>query len=118
MSRLATYEVFIGESLPDLSLFYRENGQLVAGLNAGHTFELKIAPLGSNTALFTKTSGIVGQSGSGSPPLGTPNIVIQWADGDLASLPEGSFRALLKITRDADSRKRYVEWVIRARAPL
>lgn len=118
MSRLPTYEIFVGESLPTLGLFLRENGQLVTGLAAGHTFELKVAALDGDV-LITKTDGIAGQVGAGFPPLGTPNLLIQWAATDeLDKLVAGSFLAQLKVTRDSDSRVRIVQWLIRARAAL
>lgn len=116
MTRLPTYEVFVGESLPELGLFVRENGQLVAGLGSGHTFELKIASLDGDV-LVTKTTGIVGQTGTGFPPLGTPNVVIAWAS-ELAVLTDDSFHAQLKITRTADGKSRFLQWLIRARAVL
>lgn len=118
MSRLGTYEIFVGESLPDLGLFIRENGAFVTGLASGHTFELKIASL-EGDVIVTKTTGISGQVGSGFAPTGTPNVVIQWGtSGELANLTVGSFLAQLKITRTADSRVRIVQWMVRARAAL
>lgn len=118
MTTLPTYEVFIGESLPDLGLFVRENGQLVAGMASGHTYELKVASL-DGEVLITKTSGIAGQAGTGFPPTGTPNLVVQWAAaGELNNLTAGSFLAQLKITRTSDNKVRIVQWLIRARAVL
>lgn len=113
------YEVYVGESLPDLGLFVRENGALVTGLGSGHTFELKLASL-AGEVLVTKTSGITGQTGSSFPPLGTPNVVVQWATAaELDALTaEGSYRAQLKITRTVDSRVRIYQWLVRARAAL
>lgn len=116
MKPLPTCEVFVGESLPDLGLFIRENGQLVTGLGSGHTFELKIAKHDGDV-LATKTTGITGQSGAGFPPLGTPNVVIAWA-AELATLSAGSYLAQLKITRTSDSKVRILQWLIRARAAL
>lgn len=116
MSRLPTYEVFVGESLPDLGLFLRENGQLIAGLASGATFELKVASL-EGDVLFSKTTGITGQAGTGFPPLGTPNVVIQWgATDELDELTKGTFLAQLKIT--SGGRSRYVQWLISARATI
>jgi hypothetical protein len=113
------YEVYVGESLPDMGLFLRENGALVTGLGSGHTFELKIATL-ENEVLVTKTTGIIGQTGSSFPPLGTPNVVIQWATTeDLHELTaDETYRAQLKVTRTVDSRVRIQQWLIRARAAL
>lgn len=115
---LPTYKVFVGESLPDLGLFVRENTQLITGLGSGHTFALKVASLDGDV-LFAKTTGIAGQAGEGFVPLGTPNVVIQWgAEGELDQLSAGTFWAQLAITRTSDSRVRYVQWLISARAAL
>lgn len=117
-SQIPTYEVFIGESLPDLGLFIRENGALISGLANGHTFELRVGTI-AGAVLFTKTTGFTGQAGSGFSPLGIPNLIIQWGvTGELDQLTEGTFRARLEITRTSDSRKRYFEWLIRARSVL
>lgn len=111
-----TYEVFDTESLPDLGLFVRENGTLLSGLSSGYTFELKVADL-SGTAMFTKSSGFTGQAGTGAPPDGTPNLVVQWAtSGEIATLSAGStYKAQLKITRNSDSRVRFYSFLIACR---
>jgi hypothetical protein len=120
MDRRATYEVFVGESLPDLGLFLRLNGVLVTGLNTGYTFSLKVASVVDGTVVFTKTTGFTGQGGAGFPPLGMPNLVVQWAtSGELALLTAGaSYRAQLWITRGSDGRRLPYEWLIVARAAL
>ena len=51
----------------------------------GYTFTAKIHA-GGTTAL-TKTSGITGSAGSGSPSSGTPNIAIDWSTGELNITP-------------------------------
>lgn len=115
--KLQTYEVFVGESLPALKLFLREDTQLIAGLD-GSTFELKVATL-DGEVLFTKTSGITGQAGGGFPPVNcTPNVVIAWAAADeLDKLTGGqTYLAQLKITTGGKSR--YVQWLLAARTAL
>lgn len=114
-----TYEVFVGESLPDLKLFVRDNTQLVTGLGSGHTFALKVATL-AGEVLFTKTTGIIGQTGSGFQPLGTPNVIVAWAVADeLDQLEAGAtYRAQLFTTRAVDSKKSVDEFLISARATL
>lgn len=116
---LPTYEVFVGESLPDLSLFLRENTQLISGLDSGHSFRLRVVPVEGGAVVLEKTTGFVGQAGSGFPPLGTPNLRVQWALNDLAELePDASYRAQLAITRTEDDRVRIYEFLIRTRATL
>lgn len=81
----------------------------------GYTFSFKIGVPGQ-TALLTKTSNITGATGAGTEPTGTPNVVIEWADGELDIAPgmytwqltctssavdrvfEGSFKILETIT--------------------
>lgn len=108
---LPTHKVFVGESLPVLGLFYRENGVLLTGLASGHAFELKIATL-DGEVVETKTTDITGQAGAGFPPLGTPNIVIAWSS-ELAALTAGTtYRAQLKITSSGGVR--FVEFLLEA----
>lgn len=117
---MTTIEVVDGESLPSLGLFVRENGTLLTGLDSGHTFEMKVAD-SAGTLVFTKTSGITGQAGSGVPPNGTPNVVVQWtaSPSELAAMSGGStYAAQLKIVRTADSRSRYYQFSIYCRAAL
>ena len=116
---MTTIEVIDGESLPSLGLFVRENTALLTGLDSGHTFELKVAT-DDNTLLFTKTSGITGQAGSGMPPTGTPNVIVQWATtSELAAMTGGeTYKAQLKITRSADARFRLYQFDIYCREAL
>ena len=117
---MATVEVIDGENLPSLGLFVRENGTLLTGLDTGHTFELKIAEA-DGTVVVTKTTGITGQAGTGTPPSGTPNVVIAWSSGtsELASLTGGdTYQVQLKITRTADTRSRYYQFSLYCRAAL
>ena len=115
---MKTYKVRVGESLPDLGLFVRDNGALLAGLASGYTFALKVGTLDGDL-VFTKSSGIVGQTGANSPPLGTPNVVIRWATTDeLDQLTPGTFKAQLFITRSSDSKVRIEEWLISVAATL
>lgn len=108
------------ESLPDLGLYVRENGSLLTGLASGYTFELKVAD-STDTIMFTKTTGITGQTGSGIPPTGTPNVVVQWnaSPSELAALTGGdTYQAQLKITRTADSRSRIYPFTVYVRPAL
>lgn len=114
MIRRPTYEIYVGESLPDFGLFLVNDTQLVTGLSSGYTFELKVLTL-ADEEVFTKTDGIIGQTGNDFPPLGTPNVVIQWA-GELAALSAGTYKAQLKMTRTADSKVRFEQWLIVATA--
>lgn len=114
--RLDAYEVYDGESLPDLGLYVRVDGTLLTGLATGHTFELKVVD--DATTMFTKTTGFTGATGTGVPPSGTPNLVVQWAtSAELSTLVAGTnYLAQLKITRSSDSRIRYYNFMIVVRA--
>jgi hypothetical protein len=106
--KIPVYEAVVGESLPDLGLFLRVSGSLLTGLGTGHTFSLKVRNPRDTATLFTKTTGFTGQTGSGSAPDGTPNLVVQWAtSGQLSLLTPGALhRSMLAITRSSDSRVR------------
>lgn len=105
--QLPTFEYVVGADAPSLGLFVRENGQLI-DLSSGYTYSLKVVDQAGGTVQFTKTSGITGATGSGLPPGGTPNLVIQWATtGELNSLTGGKrYLAQVTITAGADSRQR------------
>jgi hypothetical protein len=114
--KIPAYEVIVGESLPDLGLFIRVDGVLLAGLSTGHTFSLVVRDPTDTSTLFTKTTGFTGQTGTGAPPDGTPNLVCQWAtSGQLSTLTAGKdHKAALAITRSSDSRVRKYRFTIRA----
>jgi hypothetical protein len=103
---LPVYRVVVGQALPDLGLFVRVDGALLAGLASGFTFSLRVRdPLDAAT-LFTKTTGFTGQTGAGSEPGGTPNLVVAWAaTGELDQLTPGEqHRSLLNVVRQSDSK--------------
>src|SRR5688500_15073344 len=97
-----TFRYVSGAELPNAGWWAFNGVDLIPGLGAGHTFELKIFPAGGGP-LLTKTSGLTGQDGSGNgrSELDIPNVVIVWAPGDL-SLDPGIYRMQLRIIRDAD----------------
>jgi hypothetical protein len=117
---MTVIDVVDGESLPDLGLYVRENGTLLAGLATGYTVTLKSADE-TGTVLVTKTSGITGQAGNGIPPTGTPNVIVQWnaTPSELAALDGGeTYDAQLTITRTSDSRSRLYPFRIYVRPSL
>jgi hypothetical protein len=103
---LPVYRVVVGQALPDTNLWVRAGGVLVPGLAAGFTFSLRVRDPLDATTLFTKSSGITGQTGSGSEPGGVPNVIIAWAaSGELDQLTAfEQHRALLNMTRVSDSK--------------
>ena len=112
--QLPTFEYIAGADLEDLGLFVRANGTLI-DLSSGHTFSLKVVTAPAATAEFTKSSGFTGAAGSGVPPTGTPNLVVQWAtSGELNSLTGNvTYLAQLTITRSSDGRMRLRQFYLR-----
>jgi hypothetical protein len=91
-----------GAELPIAGWWLYDGQSLATGLDAGHTFELKVFPAGGASVL-TKTTGIVGQAGTGTGrgSSDTPNVVFTWAAGELA-LPAGRYRVQLRVVRTVD----------------
>jgi lysophospholipase L1-like esterase len=91
-----------GAELPVAGWWMYDGPDLIAGLSSGHTFELKIFPIGGASVLI-KTTGITGQTGSGTGKVAedTPNVVIAWADGDL-DLEAGPYRIQMRVIRTSD----------------
>lgn len=112
------YEVIVGESLPDLSLWVTVTGKLLTDLGFDATFSLLVRNADDTDTLFFKTTGFTGQVGHGkqNDTDGVPNLVISWQNfGELVLLaPDRTHNALLTITRTSDSKIRYYEFVIRA----
>lgn len=116
--RIPIYEVYVGESLPELSLWVEVNGELLDDLAIDAAFVLEIFDPDDDTqALVTKTQGFVGQTGQGvEGPEGIPNLVVRWnATDELDQLVGNrSHKALLTITRPSDSKRAFYEFVVQA----
>jgi len=110
------YTVAVGESLPSLALWMFTDRILLTGADYGYTLTVQTA---DNTAvLFAKTSGFIGQTGSGdgNHPEDVPNLIIAWdAFGELDLLTPGrSHRASLAYSRLSDAKIGYFPLVLRA----
>lgn len=85
-----------GAERPALRLWLQDDDGELIDFSSGWTFEFKIGRTGS-TALLTKTAGVAGAVGSGSQPLGTPNVVVTWVSGEL-DLPVGFYDWMFTAT--------------------
>lgn len=68
-------------------------------MSSGYTFEVRISPSLSTTAVKTKTTGITGAPGG--------NVIVNWASTDFPSA--GQYIALLTATRSLDSKAWTIE---------
>ncbi len=86
---------FQGAERPSVRLWWYDDTGALIDLT-GYTFTLRIGTPGS-AALVTKTNGITGATGAGTPPSGTPNVTVAWDAGDLA-IPSGLYTGQLTAT--------------------
>lgn len=71
-----------------------------------YTFTLWIGRTRS-TPIVTKTTGIVGGTGSGESPDGVPNIEVTWDTGELLDLDPGNYRWWLQCRSTVDRDRVY-----------
>jgi hypothetical protein len=81
---------------PTLKLWLVDDNLTLIDFSVGYTFGFKIGAVGA-TALLNKTSGITGAAGAGTEPVGTPNVTVAWAAGELNITP-GNYRWQLVAT--------------------
>lgn len=90
-----------GADLPDAQLKVRNGDETYPDFSSGYTFQIKVAPAGSTTASFTKSTGITGAAGSAT----AANVVVAWStSGELNSLSPGFYTLMLFVTRTSDSK--------------
>ena len=88
---------YVTADRPALELWLIDDDETLVDLSSGYTFTLKVGSPGS-TGLLSKTSGITGAAGAGIEPTGTPNCVVTWTAGEIATLPIGRYTATLTAT--------------------
>jgi hypothetical protein len=72
----------VGESLPSVSLVWRDTERQLIDFSSGWTLSAKVTQL-DGTVAFEKTAGVVGNDT-------VPNVVVAWAaEGEIASLGVG-----------------------------
>ena len=83
-----------GDELPHWSPTYVLDGADV-DMSSGWTFQVTVAPVGSTTASFTKTTNITGT---------TTGCTVSWAtSGELSTLAVGRYTARCRAQRTSDS---------------
>lgn len=101
-----------GDELPAAELTVLEDDGTVIDLSAGYTFEVKVAPIGSTTASFTKTTGVTGAATA-------PNATVTWAtSAELSTLTAGLYTLQFRATRTSDSRNLTVHVPLEIRAQI
>lgn len=103
--RRKTVEYIVGADLENLDCWVTSNRVLI-DLSSGYSFSLAVTST-DGTVQFTKTSGITGDTGSGTEESGSPNLMFEWdTSGELNTLDAGRYIGDLTITRIADGRQR------------
>lgn len=90
-----------GAERPALQLWLFDDDNTLIDFSSGYTFVFKVG--GRGTTVLTKTSGIVGASGSGDAPApglsgGVPNVTVTWSVGELDIAPGGWTWELIATT--------------------
>jgi hypothetical protein len=86
----------VGDELPSITIDWYVDGVLID--LTGHTFRLRVGR--GDTATVEKTTGISGAATS-------PNVTIDWSDGELATLDGGTtYTAQLRARRTSDNKDR------------
>lgn len=90
-----------GSDLPDLAINWYDSAGNPVDFSSGWSYQVKVAPVNSTVASFTKTTGVTGAAT-------TPNLTISWATtGELNSLDAGSYVVQVRATRSSDDRQRF-----------
>lgn len=93
-------DYYAGADLPDLQLAWYDSSAALINFASGYTFAVKVAPLGSTIATFTKSTGVTGAAT-------TPNVTIAWAVSEIGTLATGTYDVQVQATRTADSKQRF-----------
>ncbi len=97
-----TLRYYVGSDLPDTQITVRNGDGTYPDFSSGYTFAVKVAPAGSTSASFTKSTSITGAAGSAT----VANVSVSWAtSGELNSLTAGYYILQLQVTRSSDSRQ-------------
>lgn len=89
-----------GAELPPVPLRLLDSAGTALALASGWTFTVKIGHPGE-TALYTKTTGIVGSTPAPGDTT-SPNLVISWTAGELDALPVDRYRLQLQARNGSD----------------
>lgn len=93
---------YVGSDLPDTQITLKNGDGTYPDFSSGYTFQVKVAPAGSTSASFTKTTSISGAAGSTT----VANVSVSWAtSGELNTLTAGYYTLQLQVTRTSDSRQ-------------
>lgn len=100
-----TVKYIKGSDLADTAVFWLDRTDQLINLS-GYTFTVRVQDEdGTEKIDPAKTTGIIGQAGSGTAPLGTPNLIISWANGELDSLDVGRYSLIVEAVSGGATRK-------------
>lgn len=84
--RRVTY--YQGADLADLDLWWVDQQGALIDFSSGWSFLVEVGKQW-RAALVSKSAGVVGAAGSGTPDTGTPNVSIVWAVAELDAVAPG-----------------------------
>lgn len=99
--------------LPALQIWWYNDDNALIDFSSASAWSLKIGTSPGTAALLTKTTGITGSAGSGTPGNGTANVSVEWSAGELAALTAGTY--VLQITASFAAGDRVLQAVIDVR---
>lgn len=102
--------------LPALAVWWYDDDGSLVDFSTATGWSLKIGTTPGATAALTKTTGITGAAGSGTPGNGTANVSVAWDAGELAALTAGVY--VLQITASFASGDRVLQATIDVRDVL
>jgi hypothetical protein len=91
-----TFRYTVGGEQPDIRLWWTDDQESLLDFSSGWSFKLVLSR--GDTDFITKTTGIIGDTGSGTPDEGDPNLTIIWNPNDFDLMNPGLYRADLTAT--------------------
>ena len=96
---MTTYNYRTDSELPAVPIYWQQADGDYYDFASGWTFTVLVVDGATGEVKLTKTSGITGATGD----VDTPNIVIAWAAGEMATIGVGIHEVLVNARRTADS---------------
>ena len=96
---MTTYDYRTDSELPVVPIYWQDATGDYYDFSSGWTFTVLVVDASTREVKLTKTSGITGAEGDAD----TPNIVIAWAAGEMATIGAGHREVMLNARRSADS---------------
>jgi len=92
---MTSRKYYADAELPSLPYHWFDGAGNIINFAAGWTFHLEFLTKRSERLIYTKSAGITGAAT-------LPNVTVNWASGELASIPPDVYKTRLTATRVAD----------------